>query len=122
MFIKGERTSVQAEVEMPIPYILARCPSSGQQLMYSDVRLEDMIAWNKHECEVRGINIVDRIRFFKGIDSFEYFVHLTAAPNSLYSLIKHKLPFSELITFLIAIGLTAAVGAGKISITHNYFY
>ncbi|XP_066926551.1 uncharacterized protein [Clytia hemisphaerica] len=62
----GEETSVQAEVEMPIPYILARCPSSGQQLMYSDVRLKDVMAWNKHDCKVLGVNIVDRIRFFKG--------------------------------------------------------
>ena len=65
-FYTGLKKSVQTEVEKPFPYLLARCPSSGQQLMYSETRLEDMIAWNKKECEVNGVTILDKIRFFKG--------------------------------------------------------
>lgn len=69
----GIRTSVQAEVERPFTYLLARCPSSCQQLTYSEVRLTDIQQWNNSDFVVDGISIKDNVRFFKGnIDDREF--------------------------------------------------
>ena len=63
----GYRANVQAMVEKPVPYILARCPSNSLQLCYGDVRLEDYIKINNELYEVTPeIKIQDEIRFFKG--------------------------------------------------------
>ena len=42
LYFLGVKVSVQAEVEAPQWYIFARCPSTDQQLMYSDTRMEDI--------------------------------------------------------------------------------
>ena len=42
-FLKyGENVCVQSIVEKPSLYIIGRCPSNDQQLLYSDIRLEDI--------------------------------------------------------------------------------
>ena len=40
--INSRDVDVQAAVERPYLYILARCPSSDEQIMYIDTRLEDV--------------------------------------------------------------------------------
>ena len=58
---------VQAMVEQPETYILARCPANSSQLMYSSLRLEDMKQIETTPLDVDGIQLHDKIRFFKGI-------------------------------------------------------
>ena len=57
---------MQAEVERPFTYLLARCPSSCQQLTYSEVRLTDIQKWNNTDFVVENIPVKDNVRFFKG--------------------------------------------------------
>ena len=38
----GRKVNVQAKVETPELYILARCDATDQQLMYIDTRVEDL--------------------------------------------------------------------------------
>ena len=59
-------SNVQAIVEKPIIYILAQCPSNDQQILYSQERLEDIIALNKKIKNKNNIEITDKIRIFKG--------------------------------------------------------
>ena len=44
--IHKEKINIQALVERPNLYLLARCPSNDQQIMYADVRLEDILSLN----------------------------------------------------------------------------
>ena len=44
----GDNINVQATIEKPHFYLLARCPSSDQQIMYSDTRMEDIIIKKEH--------------------------------------------------------------------------
>ena len=60
---------VQAMVERPETYILARCPANSSQLMYSEIRLEDMRQVETNPLDVGGIQLSDKIRFFKGSNS-----------------------------------------------------
>ena len=56
---------VQAEVEMPELYIIARCPSNDQQLLYIDTRnvgIKDL----RHPTMVSGVDLYDIIRCFHG--------------------------------------------------------
>uniref|UniRef100_A0A7M5X6F1 Uncharacterized protein n=1 Tax=Clytia hemisphaerica TaxID=252671 RepID=A0A7M5X6F1_9CNID len=62
----GERTSVQANVEYPEVYILARCPATDQQLMYGDLRLEDIEELSTMPVMLKGVQVNDHFRFFKG--------------------------------------------------------
>lgn len=57
--------NVQSAVEKPHLYILARCPSNDQQLLYAEERVEDLIAL-KNKVQIKGINIHDIARIFKG--------------------------------------------------------
>ena len=59
--------SVQAEVERPFTYLLARCPASSQQLGYSSIRKHDVMLLNETKFEVDGVKFGDKMRFFKGI-------------------------------------------------------
>ena len=61
----GYQISVQAEVEKPELYLLARCPSGEEQIMYSETRLEDIKGLSEEIC-VGNIGIKDIARFFKG--------------------------------------------------------
>ena len=53
-------------VETPEMYILARCPASDQQLMYSSTRLQDIKKMHNNPMKHQGIEIADRMRLFKG--------------------------------------------------------
>ena len=61
----GEKINIQAEVEKPYIYIFGRCPSNDQQLLYSEERIEDILAVNK-EVVIDGIKFKDVVRIFKG--------------------------------------------------------
>ena len=64
--INSRDVDVQAAVERPYLYILARCPSSDEQIMYIDTRLEDVKKLAKPIKTESGIVIHDEMRFFKG--------------------------------------------------------
>ena len=61
----GKKEDVQAAVEKPSLYLLARCPSNEEQLFYSDPRLEDLKDLDT-PIEFNGIAITDVMRLFKG--------------------------------------------------------
>ena len=63
--ISGKRINLQSIIERPNLYILARCPSNDQQIMYSDTRMEDILSLKKIKTK-NGILIEDIIRVFKG--------------------------------------------------------
>ena len=58
---------IAEKVEEPELYILARCPSNDQQLMYSDLRLRDIKDMRSTPLEVDGCKINDTLRIFKGM-------------------------------------------------------
>ena len=57
--------NIQTIVEKPKLYILARCPSNEQQILYSQERLDDIIAL-KQNIKTDDIEIIDKMRIFKG--------------------------------------------------------
>ena len=59
-------SNIKAIVEKPRIYILAQCPSNEQQILYSQERLEDIIALNEKIKTKNNIVITDKIRIFKG--------------------------------------------------------
>ncbi|XP_057299871.1 uncharacterized protein LOC130630393 [Hydractinia symbiolongicarpus] len=63
-YMKNTKTkiNVQAVIEKPEFYILARCPATDQQLLYSNERCKDIIEMRKSV----GHGITDVMRFFKG--------------------------------------------------------
>lgn len=64
MFI-GTEICVQNEVETPYFYLLARCPSNEQQLLYSETRMDD-IKQLSEPLKFQEVAIKDCMRFFKG--------------------------------------------------------
>ena len=62
----GIRVNVQANVEKPHLYILARCPSTDQQLLYVDERIDDILKIKNNIFTEDGIEITDIVRVFKG--------------------------------------------------------
>ena len=58
------RIDVQATVEQPQLYIIGRCPSNEQQLLYGEERINDILN-SKSKLEIEGIYIEDIIRVFK---------------------------------------------------------
>jgi len=64
----GLQVNVQATVELPETYILARCTASDNQLLYGETRLEDIRTLAKPIVfDADGIQIHDEMRFFTGI-------------------------------------------------------
>ena len=64
-FLKyGENVCVQSIVEKPSLYIIGRCPSNDQQLLYSDIRLEDISLLRENLETSDGIPIRDKMRIF----------------------------------------------------------
>ena len=57
--------NIQTIVEKTKLYILARCPSNEQQILYSQERLDDIIAL-KQNIKTDDIEIIDKMRIFKG--------------------------------------------------------
>ena len=62
----GVLANLQAIVEKPFLYILARSPSTDQQLLYSDERLADILKIKKPIQTPDGIPICNTVRAFKG--------------------------------------------------------
>ena len=69
----GVLANLQAIVEKPFLYILARSPSTDQQLLYSDERLADILKIKKPIQTPDGIPIYDTVRDFKGDHSASQF-------------------------------------------------
>ena len=57
--------SIQTIFEKPRLYIFARCPFNEQQILYSQERLDDIIAL-KQNIKTDDIEIIDKMRIFKG--------------------------------------------------------
>lgn len=64
--LKGISTSVQSNVEVPEVYIIACCRSNDNQVMYGELRMEDVITLSSEKFVVDGIEITEKLRFFKG--------------------------------------------------------
>ena len=47
-------------------YILARCPSTDQQLLYSDERIGDIMNLKYPTKSANNVEVNDILRFFKG--------------------------------------------------------
>ena len=62
----NKNINIQALVERPNLYLLARCPSNDQQIMYGDERMEDIASLNIDIPTPSGIPIKDVMRVFKG--------------------------------------------------------
>ena len=65
--IIGLRINVQAEIERPQLYLIARCPSSEAQIVYNETRIEDLLELKKKLKNEKEIEINDVMRFFKGM-------------------------------------------------------
>ena len=57
--------SIQTIFEKPRLYIFVRCPFNEQQILYSQERLDDIIAL-KQNIKTDDIEIIDKMRIFKG--------------------------------------------------------
>ena len=62
----SSKCNVQAAVESPYLYIVARCPANDQQLLYSDERIKDILELNNPILTEAGIPINDVAKMFKG--------------------------------------------------------
>ena len=62
--IHNNDVNVQSIVEKPYIYILARCPSNDQQILYCEERIED-IHHIDEEFILNGIPFLEKMRFFK---------------------------------------------------------
>ena len=61
----GEKINIQAKVEKPFLYILARCLSNDERLEYTNLRIEDMISLKYTKIVNNDIKIYDVLRIFK---------------------------------------------------------
>ena len=62
----GKKERIQTIIKEPEIHLLVRCPSTDEQLFYSDVRLEEVCTLSKPISMNNGIEFTDIIRFFKG--------------------------------------------------------
>ena len=62
---------IQGEVEQLEIYILARCPVYEQQILYSEMRTEDILGLSKSLSTSCGATIEDKLRIFKGKHNFQ---------------------------------------------------
>ena len=58
--------NVQATVERPEIYMLAQCTADKNQLMYGEIRLNDIKQIQTSPIDVSGVQLNDEVRFFKG--------------------------------------------------------
>ena len=61
----GKKIDMQATIEKPNLYILGRCPSNEQQLLYSQERVDEIIQL-KDPLDIDNMQIKDTARIFKG--------------------------------------------------------
>ena len=57
---------IQSIAEKPQVYLLARCPSSDQQILYTEECLQDILNLNLTITSSKHIVIKDELRIFKG--------------------------------------------------------
>ena len=73
-FLKyGENVCVQSVVEKPSLYTIGRCPSTDRQLLYSDIRIEDIPLLRENLETSDDIPIRDKLRMFKRDSSTHLF-------------------------------------------------
>ena len=65
-YFVGENVCIQPFVEKSSLYIIGRCPSNDQQLLYFDIHLEDISLFREILETSDGIPIRDKMRIFKG--------------------------------------------------------
>ena len=66
-FEKNKRMiNIQAEIEKPFLYIMARCPSNEQQILYIEERMNNILNLKEDLALPSGITTYDVFRFFKG--------------------------------------------------------
>ena len=63
-FLPGKSLNVQAIIELPELYMIARCPPTDKQIVYSEERLADLRTMEP--LKVNSIEITDCMRFLKG--------------------------------------------------------
>ena len=63
---EGSLINIQTRIKKPFLYLMTRFPSTDQQLLYSDVRLSDILEIKKPLITTEGIEINDIVRAFKG--------------------------------------------------------
>ena len=63
---EGSLINIQARIEKPFLYLMARSPSTDQQFLYSEERLSDILEIKKPLITTDGIEINDIVRAFKG--------------------------------------------------------
>ena len=74
VFEKNERMiNIHAEVEKSFLYIMTRCPSNEQQLLYVQERMKDILNLNEDLAIPSSIKIHDIFRLFKGDTSARQF-------------------------------------------------
>ena len=56
---------VQPHIEKPV-YLIPRCPATDQQLLYSSLRLTDIIELKEELSTSNGLILTDKLWFFKG--------------------------------------------------------
>lgn len=61
-----KKVNIQSVVEKPYLYILARCPSNDQQILYTEERMEDIDQLSELLFTSSGIPINDSLRIFVG--------------------------------------------------------
>ena len=57
---------VQPHIEKPVFYLIARCPATDQQLLYSSLRLPDIFELKEELPTSNGLILADKLGFFKG--------------------------------------------------------
>ena len=62
----SKNINVQATIKEPQLYLLARCSSTNQQILYSEERITDLFRMLKPIQFPNGVMINDIARFFKG--------------------------------------------------------
>ena len=77
-FYSGYSVDIQSEVEEPELYLLARCPSNDQQVLYSETRIEDLMDLSNNIANEDGIFIKDVMRIFKGKTWLMYILNETS--------------------------------------------
>ena len=61
----GYKKNIQAKIEKQHLYVLARCPSTDQQLLYTDERINVILQMKEKRLSENGIEITDIMKIFK---------------------------------------------------------
>ena len=61
---------IQTEVEQPKIYILAWCPANEQQILYSEMCIENLLGLSKSLSTSCHVTTEDKLRIFNGKHNF----------------------------------------------------